>query len=54
MKKEFSTFTVKGCAALMSVTESWLTSNKNIITFNAHRTSIEEDFLVEVEWLVEE
>lgn len=54
MKKEYSTLTVKGYGKLASVAKSFIESGKNIIVFNAHRTSLEEDFLVEVEWLVHE
>ena len=54
MKTEFSILTVKGYESLARVAKSFIESGKNIIVFNAHRTSLEEDFMVEVEWLVEE
>lgn len=53
MKKGFSTLTVKGYGNLAKVAKSVIESGKNIIVFNAHRTSLEEDFMVEVEWLIE-
>ena len=54
MKKEFATLTVKGYGNLAEVAKSFIESGKNIIVFNAHRTSLEEDFMVEVEWLIKE
>ena len=54
MKKVFSTLTVKGYRNLAKVAKSLIEPGKNIIVFNAHRTSLEEDFVVEVEWLIKE
>ena len=54
MKKEFSVLSVKGYKNVANVAKSFMESDKNIITFNAHRTSLEEDFLIEIEWLTNE
>lgn len=54
MKKVFSALSVKGCENVANVAKSYMESGKNIIVFNAHRTSLEEDFLIEIEWLTNE
>lgn len=54
MKKVFSALSVKGCENVATVAKSYMESGKNIIVFNAHRTSLEEDFLIEIEWLTNE
>ena len=54
MKKEFSTLTVKGYGNLAKIAKSFIESGKNIIVFNVHRTSLEEDFMIEIEWLIKE
>ena len=54
MKKVFSALSVKGYENVANVAKSYMESGKNIIVFNAHRTSLEEDFLIEIEWLTNE
>ena len=54
MKKVFSALSVKGYENVPNVAKSYMESGKNIIVFNAHRTSLEEDFLIEIEWLTNE
>lgn len=53
MRKEFVRVSAKTYEEVIKIANTFIEAGKYTIAFNAHRTSLEEDFIVEIEWLTE-
>lgn len=53
MRKEFVRVNAKTYEEVIKIANMFIESSEYTIAFNAHRTSLEEDFIVEIELLTE-